>query len=118
MLLVEDNPEVAHASTGLLEALGYQVRWVPDASAALDALEKNGIDVVFSDIVMPGKMDGIGLARAVRDIYPAMPILLMTGYANSAKDLGNQFPILRKPYQLHELSRELGKLRGPSTSSA
>ncbi len=63
VLLVEDNPEVATASTGLLEQLGYNVRWAADAPAALAELEKNGIDIVFSDIVMPGKMDGIGLAR-------------------------------------------------------
>ena len=63
MLLVEDNPEVANASTGLLEQLGYSVRWVPNAEAALQEIEKNGIDLVFSDIVMPGRLDGLGLAR-------------------------------------------------------
>ena len=112
VLLVEDNPDVANASTGLLEALGYRVRWVSDAGAALEAIESNGIDLVFSDIVMPGKMDGVGLARTIRDRHPAMPILLVTGYSTSAQEATSQFPILRKPYQLHELSRELEKLRG------
>lgn len=111
VLLVEDNPEVAHASTGLLEALGYRVKWVADARAALDALEQNGIDIVFSDIVMPGKMDGVGLARTIRKSYPGVPILLVTGYSSSAQEIGGQFPLLRKPYQLHELSRELEKLK-------
>jgi PAS domain S-box-containing protein len=111
VLLVEDNPDVATASTGLLEQLGYKVRWASDASAALAALEKdNGIDIVFSDVVMPGKMDGIGLAKAIREKNPEIPILLVTGYSASIKDIGSQFPILRKPYQLHELSRELQKL--------
>jgi PAS domain S-box-containing protein len=111
VLLVEDNPDVATASTGLLEQLGYKVRWATDASAALAALEKdNGIDIVFSDVVMPGKMDGIGLAKAIREKNPEIPILLVTGYSASIKDIGSQFPILRKPYQLHELSRELQKL--------
>ena len=50
---------MAVASTGLLEQLGYKVRWASDASAALAELEKDGIDIVFSDIVMPGKMDGV-----------------------------------------------------------
>ena len=110
VLLVEDNPEVATASTGLLEQLGYDVRWAADAPAALAELEKNGIDIVFTDIVMPGKLDGIGLARTIREKNPEIPILLVTGYSSSTKEVALQFPILRKPYQLHELSRELQKL--------
>ena len=110
VLLVEDNPEVATASTGLLEQLGYHVRWAADASAALAELERDGIDIVFSDVVMPGKMDGLGLAKTIREKNPKIPILLVTGYSSSTKDIGAQFPILRKPYQLHELSRELQKL--------
>jgi CheY-like chemotaxis protein len=57
--LVEDNPEVATVSTGLLEQLGYTVRWAADASAALAEFEKDGIDIVFSDIVMPGRWTGL-----------------------------------------------------------
>jgi PAS domain S-box-containing protein len=110
ILLVEDNPEVATVSIGLLEQLGYNVRWAADASAALTELEKDGIDIVFSDIVMPGKMDGIGLAKTIREKNSKIPILLVTGYSASTKEIGSQFPILRKPYQLHELSRELQKL--------
>jgi PAS domain S-box-containing protein len=110
ILLVEDNPEVATVSIGLLEQLGYTVRWAANASAALAEFEKDGIDIIFSDIVMPGKMDGIGLAKTIREKNPKIPILLVTGYSSSAKEIGSQFPILRKPYQLHELSRELQKL--------
>jgi PAS domain S-box-containing protein len=110
VLLVEDNPEVATVSTRLLEQLGYNVRWATDASTALAELEKDGIDIVFSDVVMPGKMDGIGLAKTIRKTNPQIPILLVTGYSSSTNEIGSQFPILRKPYQLHELSRELQKL--------
>jgi PAS domain S-box-containing protein len=110
VLLVEDNPDVAAASRELLEQLGYQVRWAADAPAALDVIEKDGIDIVCSDIVMPGKMDGVGLAKEIRARNPAMPILLMTGYSEAAKEIASQFPILRKPYALHELSAELGRL--------
>ena len=110
VLLVEDNPDVAVASTGLLEQLGYKVRWASDAAAALAELEKDDIDIVFSDIVMPGKMDGVRLAKEIRATRPKVPILLMTGYSATAKEIGSQFPVLRKPYQLHELSRELQKL--------
>jgi DNA-binding LytR/AlgR family response regulator len=82
--------------------------WVSDASAALIEIEKDGIDAVFSDIVMSGKMDGVRLAKTIRAKRPGMPILLATGYSAAATNL--EFPILRKPYQLHELSRELEKL--------
>jgi CheY-like chemotaxis protein len=109
VLLVEDNPEVATVSSGLLEQLGYNVRWVSNAPAALAELEKDGIDIVFSDVVMPGKMDGIELAKTIREQNSKIPILLVTGYIASTKEVGSQFPILRKPYQIHELSRELQK---------
>ena len=110
ILLVEDNPEVANASTTLLEQLGYSVRWASSADAALREIEKNGIDILFSDIVMPGHMDGISFARAVRLKHPHLPILLATGYAKAGYDVGSDFPILRKPYALHELSQALAKL--------
>ncbi len=57
---------------------------------------------------MPGKMDGIGLARTIRKKWPRLPILLVTGYSESATN--SEFPILRKPYDIHEVSRELEKL--------
>jgi CheY-like chemotaxis protein len=110
ILLVEDNPEVATVSTGLLEQLGYNVRWAADASTALAELEKDGIDIVFTDVVMPGKMNGIGLAQTIREKNPKIPILLVTGYSYTTNEIDSQFPILRKPYQLHELSHELQKL--------
>jgi PAS domain S-box-containing protein len=110
VLLVEDNPAVADVSTGLLEQLGYTVRWVSNAETALQALEANGIDVVFSDVIMPGKMDGLGLAHTIREKNPELPILLTTGYSESAQDAQFDFPVLRKPYQLHDLGRELSKL--------
>lgn len=110
VLLVEDNPDVASASAGLLEQLGYSVRWVADAESALSALDRDAIDLVFSDIVMSGKMDGLGLARAIKAKHPALPILLATGYSDALQNVRGDFPILRKPYQLHELSRALSRL--------
>jgi PAS domain S-box-containing protein len=110
VLLVEDNPDVASASASLLEQLGYSVQWVPNADAALQAIEKDGIDVVFSDIVMPGQLDGLGLARMIKQMRPDMPILLATGYSDAAQNARSGFPILRKPYQVHELSRALSEL--------
>ncbi|MBA7648890.1 Blue-light-activated protein [subsurface metagenome] len=110
VLLVEDNPDVASVSINLLEQLGYNVRRVADAEAALRAIEHDGIDLVFSDIVMPGKMDGLALAHRLRQIRPGLPILLATGYSDAAVNVRGDFPILRKPYEIHELSQAIARL--------
>jgi PAS domain S-box-containing protein len=110
ILLVEDNPDVAAASAGLLEQLGYAVRWVSNAEAALAEIEAEEIDLVFSDIVMPGKMDGLTLAQTIRGKYPRLPILLATGYSDTLRKTSLGFQILRKPYEIHELSQALSKV--------
>ena len=110
VLLVEDNPDVALVSIGLLEQLGYRVHRVADAESALREIETNGVDFVFSDIVMPGKMDGLGLAHRLRQIRPNLPVLLATGYSEAAAGVRGDFPILRKPYEIHELSEAISKL--------
>jgi DNA-binding NtrC family response regulator len=87
------------------------VRCVVDAEAALQALERDAtIDLVLSDIVMPGRMDGLALARAVREKYPGLPVLLATGYSEAAQGVAAEFPILRKPYQMGELSKAVATL--------
>ena len=110
VLLVEDNPDVANASTGLLEELGYAVRWASDVDSALSEIAADGIDLVLSDIVMPGKMDGLALARILKQKHPGLPILLATGYSEAARNAAAEFPILRKPYQIHELNEALSRL--------
>jgi CheY-like chemotaxis protein len=110
VLLVEDNPDVANVSTSLLEQLGYTVRRVENAEAALREIERDGIDLVFSDIVMPGEMDGLSFARHLKEIRPNLPILLATGYSDAAVNVRGDFPILRKPYEIHQLSEAIAKL--------
>lgn len=110
VLLVEDNPDVAEVSTSLLEQLGYTVRRVANAEAALHEIERDGIDLVFSDVVMPGKMDGLSLARQLKAMRPQLPILLATGYSDAAVNVHGDFPILRKPYEIHQLSQAIAKL--------
>ena len=111
VLLVEDNPDVAIASTDVLEQLGYSVRWASDAEGALREIAGNGIDLVLSDIVMPGSMDGLALARALKRKHPGLPILLASGYSDAAQNVKAEFPILRKPYQIHELNEAIARLQ-------
>jgi len=110
VLLVEDNPDVASVSINLLEQLGYSVRTVADAETALREIDRDSVDLVFSDILMPGKMDGLAFAHRVREIRPNLPVLLATGYSDAAANVRGDFPMLRKPYEIHQLSQAIAKL--------
>jgi PAS domain S-box-containing protein len=104
ILVVDDNPEVANVSAGLLEQLGYSVKVVNSAAAALNELAGGEtFDLVFSDIVMPGAMNGIELARAAKKLYPNVPFLLATGYSEAAHGAEAEFTILHKPLSQAEL---------------
>ncbi len=111
ILLVEDNPEVAEVAQGLLTQMGYHVQLAGNASAALAMIEGGEPpDLVFSDIVMAGEIDGVGLARRLRDQHPDIPVLLASGYSQAAETIGDEFPILRKPYGVDELGRNVAAL--------
>jgi len=104
-LLVDDNPDVLQVSKILLEQLGYRVHAVVDASAALQEIDKARFDLVLSDIVMAGAMDGLGLARAIRERRAEIPVVLVTGYSDVMAEAAREFTVLRKPYELEDLSR-------------
>ena len=111
VLLVEDNPDVASVSAEILAQLGYDVRVAGNAEAALQSLEEGGpVDVVVSDIVMAGRMDGVALARQLRQSFPDLPVLLVSGYSKAAEAARQEFPLLRKPYQMPELARAVSRL--------
>jgi PAS domain S-box-containing protein len=108
VLLVEDNPEVREVAGTFLDQLGYRVFPVQSTAAALQLLEAGEpIDVVFTDIVMPGELDGMALAQRIRQDYPGIAVLLTSGYAGTANTLAAAFPVLRKPYQLPTLARAI-----------
>jgi len=109
VLAVEDNDEVADACAAYLAQLGYQVKSVSNAKAALDLLRAGErFDVVFSDILMPGGMNGVELATAIRTEFPEVPVLLTTGYSASAQDaVLRNFMVLQKPYDLDALRKGL-----------
>src|ERR1051325_10551650 len=103
VLLVEDNEEVADVTASLLEGLGCRTKRARNAQEALDVFTTTGIDLVLSDIVMPGDVNGLDLARTLRERFPRLPILLTTGYSSAAQDpTSEQFPILPKPYRRNQ----------------
>jgi PAS domain S-box-containing protein len=106
ILLVEDDANVAELTTEMLKAAGYAVTHVKSAVSALDALaDDRGVDVVFSDVMMPGGMNGVELAREIRKRLPHLPVVLTTGYVEAARTaMAEGLEVLVKPYQLDTLS--------------
>lgn len=109
LLLVEDDDAVAAGVGHMLDDLGYRHVRVANAAEALAVLERDTrFDLVFSDMVMPGETDGLGLAQEVRRRLPAMPLLLTTGFSEAASAAtGEAFRLLPKPYGIESLAEAL-----------
>jgi two-component system, NtrC family, sensor kinase len=120
VLVVEDSPEVAEVATAYFQQLGYMVKQVAGAREALELIGNDPkIDLVFSDIVMPGGMNGLDLGHAIRQRYPAMPVLLATGYSDSVREAVAQgFIVLQKPFALAALEQALREARTPRVEPA
>jgi PAS domain S-box-containing protein len=104
VLIVDDSAEVAEVTSSLFEHLGYDTVYCDSAEGALRLLaDGTKIDIVFSDIVMPGTIDGVGLAGEVQARYPHLPVILTTGYSDAAQAAPPSLPILRKPFDADAL---------------
>jgi signal transduction histidine kinase/ActR/RegA family two-component response regulator len=108
VLLVEDDDAVASLVCDMLIELGYEPTRATNAAGALDILQVQGFDLVFSDMVMPGKMSGLDLARQIAVQRPGLPILLTTGFSASAAAAAEEgLRLLVKPYGIDKLAAEL-----------
>ncbi|WP_156376959.1 MULTISPECIES: response regulator [unclassified Brevundimonas] len=107
VLMVEDNAEVRTMGATLLEEAGFEVHQAGDADEAL-ALVAEGLsfDLLFTDIVMPGAMDGVALAAEVRRLRPGTPVLLTTGWGDRSDDRGG-LELIGKPYRSPDLMRKI-----------
>jgi signal transduction histidine kinase/ActR/RegA family two-component response regulator len=109
ILVVEDDDDVAAVAKNMLKLIGYRADHVRDGATAL-ALLLSGqrFDAVFSDIIMPGGMNGLDLARKVRQHFPGLPILLSSGYARATSEVYREgFDIIAKPYSADSLAQAL-----------
>ena len=108
-LLVEDNAEVLEVARGYFTDLGFKVKVAMSAQDGLDRIEReHDIDLVFSDILMPGTLNGLEFAKFLRSRFPRIVVLLTTGYSSSAQEAVREgFEVLRKPYDLAALQRAL-----------
>ena len=112
ILVVEDDDMVRAYVEGELKALGYRVIVTRNAPAALEILRgSEKIDLLFSDVVMPGGMFGTELAKEAARLRPHLKILLTSGYTDHPVDGidggGRQMRILNKPYRRHDLASML-----------
>jgi CheY-like chemotaxis protein len=116
ILVVEDDRDVRDIVLAVLEEAGYRVLEAASGDEAYRLLLAHPdlrIDALFTDVVMPGRFDGIDLVNAARELRPGLRVLYATGFANLVRDhrdLDLQEPVLRKPYRPGELRAALAHL--------
>ncbi len=110
ILVVEDNPDVRRVAVGQLSQMGYTVVEADSGPAAVDILSADQpVDLVFTDIIMPGGMTGIELAKEAPKIRPGVKVLLTSGFAEASVTGARpeDMPLLSKPYRQQDLARKI-----------
>ena len=110
VLLVEDNPEVAEATCELIRVLGCEVTHLDSADAAQPWLltYHQSVDLVISDVIMPGQASGIDLAAMIRRDYPSLAVLLVTGYTKElCRAIEEGIAVLPKPFGAETLQQAM-----------
>jgi CheY-like chemotaxis protein len=112
VLVVEDNAALRRLVARLLAELGYSVLEADGVRSALAVLETTQVDLLFTDIVMSGDMDGFELARQSRSRWPCIKVLLTSGFAEASgtgrcEELDTSVAMLRKPYRKEQLAQAL-----------
>ncbi len=112
ILVVEDNPDVRKVVVTQLKMLGYRILEAETGEAALTVLKgEAGIDLVFSDMVMPGDITGARLATLARDLRPGVKVMLTSGFARGSVAGNEEIPqdveFISKPYRRAELAEKL-----------
>jgi len=112
VLIVEDEPDLMDIAASLFASMGYEVLTAANGHEAIDVLERNAVDILFTDVVMPDGMNGIELASYTRRNYPETKIMLVSGYplpalAQRHGDELGEFAFVNKPYRLADLAKTL-----------
>ncbi len=110
-MVVEDDPDVRSLAISLLQRLGYNVLEAGDGAEALAALRVcSGIDLLLSDVVLPGGVSGPDLAEQVRDRCPGIKVLFMSGYPDARHRRGplvENTELLGKPFGKRDLAQKV-----------
>lgn len=111
VLFVEDDSLVRGVVSQALEEAGFRVVVAASAEDALAlARSRADLDVVLTDVVMPGGQSGVDLARTLRVLRPALPVILASGYAEALAEDRFEFPVLAKPYDPARVAERLAEL--------
>ncbi len=109
ILVVDDEEMVRSVATRLLQLRGHEVEGVASGREALDRLKAAPFDLVFTDYGMP-EMNGAELARAIRDVRPGLPVVLVTGYTETHEVEHEVEAVIPKPFRLEDLDASIRKL--------
>ncbi len=110
VLVVEDDPGVRAFVASALRELGYAVRTAPNGPTALSLLDREPVELLLTDVMMPGGISGPQLAHQAGERHPALKVLLMSGYPDDAlahAGLATELPLVGKPFQKDELGRRV-----------
>ncbi len=114
VLVLEDDPDVRHLAVSMLQGLGYEVLEARDGASAIELLDSGSrIDLLLSDIVLPGGLTGRSVAAQARCSHPDLKILFMSGYPNAETAAGQEgawnrnVEVLLKPFRRHELALQV-----------
>lgn len=120
VLIVEDDPAVLSLCLDMLTSLGYRCDVASDAGGALHRLDSDpDYDLLFSDVIMPGGMNGIELAQQAQERRPDLKVLLTSGYlGETGNQMQHDFPLIDKPYQCAELATRLRAVLGARAVAA
>lgn len=112
ILVVDDRPDVAQLARIMLEDAGYKVETAENGQQAIDIMDSGKhFSMLFSDLIMPGGMNGVSLARTLKQRFPKLKVLLTTGYAEAELERtdagGTEFDVISKPYTKTDLIRKI-----------
>jgi CheY-like chemotaxis protein len=116
ILVVEDDPDVRKVATAQLGSLGYTVIEARDAASALDILRSDRtIDMLFTDVMMPGDLSGLDLGRTAQELRPGLAVLYTSGFTETSLQDDGQIEDIRdrlipKPYRLRDLARKVSEV--------
>jgi two-component system, NtrC family, sensor kinase len=120
VLVVDDNKDIAALAASILQEQECDVRLAHDAEEALAVLDRERYDLLLTDIVMPGNMDGVALATRAREIFPDLPVILMTGYSERLRS-GEAITgeLILKPFTPRDLAEAMRRsLAAAGTTAA